>query len=115
MHTEFFVLFLPYAPLFIAAMAEYYDVFKYLCSLDGVDVNCTDCSKIIPLHYCAKRDLFCFVNILIKHERIILNPKDIDDVLFITFYKTPLDLSREAFHTRMTKYLENIYKINNIL
>lgn len=96
-------------------MAEYYDVFEYLCSLDGVDVNCTNCSKITPLHYCAKRDLICFVNIHIKHERIILNPKDIDDVLFITIYKTPLDLAREAFHSRMAKYLEKIYKINNIL
>ena len=104
MFMEFFVLFLPYAPLLIAEIDEYYDIFKYLCSLDGVVVNCTDCSKITPLHYCAKRDLICFVNILIKHERIILNPKDIDGVLFTSFYNTPLDLSREVFHSRMTKY-----------
>lgn len=104
MFKVFFDLFLPYVPLFIAGMAEYYDVFKYLFSLDGVDVNWTDCSKITPLHYCAKKDLICFVNILLKHERIILNPKDIDGVLFTSFYNTPLDLSREAFHSRMTKY-----------
>lgn len=39
MFKVFFDLFLPYVPLFIAGMAEYYDVFKYLFSLDGVDVN----------------------------------------------------------------------------
>lgn len=113
MFTKFFVLFLLYIPPFIAAIAEYYDIFNYLCSLDGVDVNCTDCSKITPLHYCSKRDLICFVYILIKNERIILNHKDIEGILFITFYKTPLDLSREAFSKYL--YLEKIYKLKNVL
>ncbi|KAK8883980.1 hypothetical protein M9Y10_043083 [Tritrichomonas musculus] len=68
------------------------------------------------LHCCAKRNLFDYVNILVNHKDIILNPKDIDGVLiFVFIYRTPLDMCRGYLQNKMAEYLEKIYKEKKLL
>ena len=78
---EFFYYYRLYSPLLIAAENCNFQVFSFLCSLDGIDVNCPNYANMTPLHCCAKRSIFDYVKILVNHKKIILNPKDIDGIL----------------------------------
>ena len=70
-----------------------------------------------PLHFCAKCSLFEYVKILVNHEGIILDPKDMNNVLYINyfFYKTPLELAKGYRQNEMVDFLSKIYKEKNLL
>ena len=104
-------------PLLIATVNQNFEVFSYLCSLKDVDVNCSNFSKMTPIHFCAKCSLFEYVKILINHEGIILNPKDTDNIFFFQYFlnKTPLDLAERYRQNEMVTFLTKVYEEKNLL